>query len=202
MTSYVIARTLGVVDDVKASTSDADAQDGPGTNSSTADGGQCVAVAVSASAASAYVEGIPARGSDGLAPEDSVDGQRRDGDEHGYVSGAAAAVRVVAATAAASGVQAETGVQVQTPMRLRSADGMTDALAPPQTYYFAGEDHLGLAGDGVFSPAVSGPPSPLTPRMQLQSFSEGDGGKGSGEEEGIVLRRRVQGVREDEVVHT
>jgi hypothetical protein len=191
VTSYLIARTLGVVDDVKASTSDAD---------TTADGRHIAVAAVSACAPKCACSSAPARASGGLAPEDS--GGRRpdgdgDGDAHGCVS------QTGLDTSVAVHARSQTRDPRQSQIQSQTADeGASDAL--PQAYYFAGEEGLRLAGEGVFSPAVSMPPSPLTPRIPLHTFTDGDG-RGSGqvsEEEGIVLRRRVHGAREDKLGHT
>ncbi|KAG6370655.1 hypothetical protein JVT61DRAFT_11139 [Boletus reticuloceps] len=186
--SYVIARTLGVVDDGKASTSDtADERRATVT----------VAVPVSERVPTAFSSEGPVRGSEGLAPEDSEEAQSGE-DGHGHCDVSETAVRAVPAALRK---------QAQNPGQIQQIGTQTRAHAPdalPHQYYFAGEDDLRLAGEGVFSPAVSGPPSPITPRMPLHTFTENDG-RGSGqtsEEEGIVLRRRVQGLREDELVHT
>ncbi|KAF8441672.1 hypothetical protein L210DRAFT_973172 [Boletus edulis BED1] len=191
VTSYVIARTLGVVDDGKASTSDTD---------TTADERRAtvtVAVPVSELVPTAFSSEGPVRGSEGLAPEDSEEAQSGE-DGHGHCDVSETAVRAVSA---ALRKQAQNQGQIQQ-IGTQTLVHAPDTL--PHQYYFAGEDDLRLAGEGVFSPAVSGPPSPITPHMQLHTFTENDG-RGSGqtsEEEGIVLRRRVQGLREDELVHT
>lgn len=189
MTSYVIARTLGVVDDVKASTSDVD---------TAADGQQMdVAVVVPVSVrVPTVLSHAPARGSEDLAPEDSVEGRTV-----GHGCGTGIAVRAVSTT-----VHAQTrgqGLMQQTRTRMQTSADQDTSEASPQAYYFAGEENLRLAGEGVFSPAVSMPPSPLIPRFPLHTL-EGDGGESGqvSEGEGIVLRRRVQSAREDELVHT
>ncbi|KAF8550079.1 hypothetical protein OG21DRAFT_1514503 [Imleria badia] len=195
VSSYVIARTLGVVDDVKASTSDVD---------TTADGQHmdvAVAVPVSAHVPTDGSSHGPARGSEGLAPEDSVEG-RTDGHGCGHGCGTEAAVRGVSTI-----VQAQTrgqGQMQQTRTHIQTPAGQDASEASPQAYYFAGEDNLRLAGEGVFSPAVSMPPSPLIPRFPLHTFTDNDGRESGhvSEEEGIVLRRRVHGALEDELVHT
>ena len=180
VTSYVIARTLGVVEDIKASTSDA----------ATADGRRIAVAALSA------------RASEGLAPEDSVGG-RTDGDGHGH--GHSRVSETGVGTSVAVHARAETRDHSQNQLQIKTQTADEDASdASLRACYFTGEENLRLAGEGVFSPAVSMPPSPLTPRMPLHTFTEGDG-RGSGrvsEEEGIMLRRRVQVARGDRLSHT
>lgn len=190
VTSYVIARTLGVVDDVKASTSDAD---------TTAAVSACVPTMCACP--SAPLSHAPARASGGLAPEDSV-GRRTDGDGDAHAHGCVSEVGV--GTSGAVHSRAQTRDPGQRQMQIKTQISDEDASdASPQAYYFAGEEDLRLAGEGVFSPAESMPPSPLTPRMPLRTFTDGDGRGGQvSEEEGIVLRRRVQGAREDKLAHT
>lgn len=214
MTSYVIARTLGVVDDVKASTSDVDMTADEHARLTNADPrtgagvgvGIDVGVAVPVSARivpSAFSSDGPARSSESLlAPEDSCEGQMPgdERDRHGSRDvgrGSEGAVCTSAQALRRRGqMEMETQAQTQTSVETESAS--------KQVYHFAAEDGLWLAGEGVLSPAVSGPPSPLTPRMTLSTLTESDG-RGSGhasEEEGVMLRRRVQGTRENDLVHT
>lgn len=149
----------------------------------------------------------PVRASEGLASEASVRTTRRvrvrvrvgsgdddddddDGDGDGYGCVTASETGVGMSGHALDKGHVQRGKQVW--MRVRDAS--------PRAYYFAGDD-LGLAGEGVFSPAVSMPPSPVTPRMPLHALTEGDRRLGvgqvrEGEGEGIMLRRRVQGVQE------
>ena len=219
----MIARTLGVVDHVKASTSDADASStlvpvavaaavtgasaadtdtdtdtdnrergGTGTKRLSRDVGTDmdthIGIHDGTNAHTGTNTGAPARPSGGLASADPVRAPRAaapgyarnargdDGDEHGCVS--------------------ETGdVRAHRP-RPRPHAGRARGQSVPEAYYVAGEGSLRLAGEGVFSPAASMPPSPVAPRMPFQAGSEGDGGVGQGGEgEGnaSALRRRVHG---------
>lgn len=191
----MIARTLGVVDDAKASTSDADtAADGPHISVTTVS----PRVPTTCTCACAPVPLAPVRASEGLVK------RRTDGDGHDCTSETGAGT---SAAGHACGAQPRGSSRLNVHAHVRSAD--RDALdapppRPPRAYYFAGEEEgLRLAGEGVFSPAVSVPPSPLTPGIPLDTFTEG-GGRVSGqvsEEEGIVLRRRVRDPREDEMGH-
>ncbi|KAG6332231.1 hypothetical protein ID866_6858 [Astraeus odoratus] len=64
----------------------------------------------------------------------------------------------------------------------------------PQAF-FAGEEDLQLAGVGVFSPAVSQPPSPELPRVKLNTWEGGVFSVNEAEErtaDTVSLRRRVQ----------
>ncbi|KAI9572314.1 hypothetical protein HD554DRAFT_1669118 [Boletus coccyginus] len=191
VTSYVIARTLGVVDDAKASTSDADtAADGPHISVAAVS----ARVPTTCTCACAPFPLAPVRASEGSVK------RRTDGDGHDCMSETGVGT---SAAGHACGAQPRGSSRLKIHAHVRSAD--RDALdAPPRAYYFAGEEEdLRLAGEGVFSPAVSVPPSPLTPGILLDTFTEG-GGRVSGqvsEEEGIVLRRRVRDSREDEVGH-
>ena len=180
----MIARTLGVVDDVKASTSDADtAADGPHISVAAVP----ARVPTTCTCASDPFPLAPARASEGLATEEPVE-RRTNGDGHDCsMSGTGVGTSVVGYARAQP--QGSSQLKIQAHM-------------PPRASYFAGED-LRLAGEGVFSPAVSVPPSPLTPGIPLHTFTEGDG-RGSGqvsEEEGIVFRKRVWDAREDELGH-
>lgn len=128
-----------------------------------------------------------------MSEEDSVEIRTdRDQDGHGCVS------KAVTVSTTNMHARAQT-----TPIQSQSqSQTQTRVDAPPEAYYFVGEEDLRLAGEGVFSPAVSMPPSPLAPRMPFHALTESDGrevGQGS---EDVMLRRRVQSAREDELGHT
>ncbi|KAF9233328.1 hypothetical protein BU15DRAFT_80219 [Melanogaster broomeanus] len=152
VTSYVIARTLGIVDDVKASTSD----NADGTTQS---------IPVPASLIPATTP-TPGRSSeDDLAPEEEE----------------------AQAPSAAAGH----------PDHNAAARAVVDGAISPQAF-FAGEEDMLLSGVGVFSPAVSVPPSPPLSRTKLRTLDSGavvakDGEVTLKDNEGIVLRRRLQG---------
>lgn len=133
------------------------------------------------------------RVSEGLVYEEDAVERRREGDRnedgHGFVSTAAAT------TMYAHGTRTTT-VQSQSQSEAQTGADRDVSDASPQAYYFTGEeDLLRLAGEGVFSPAVSMPPPPLTQRMQRHALTESDG-RQVGEE--IVMRRRVQSTRKDD----
>jgi len=277
VSSYVIARTLGIVDDIKASTVDADADvpsagsvtsppDDAQTQISVAD---AVQVSMSASAraqkktktasstntgtdmntntnTSKHGVGASVPASEGYVllgseelnerlAEQGCASERAVGTSSSSVNVSLSAVRGHdhAQTAPAMAIKRRTQQdqvqmkerqqhQEEETIRLRSVDDDDDCSdreatrsdAVPSShhhaYHFAGEDHLRLAGEGVFSPAVSMPPSPLTPRMRLHALTAGaeggdDGGRevfGQVGEGGVtIIRRRAQGVREDEPGH-
>lgn len=213
----MIARTLGVVDDIKASTSDADAT-ANSTNSVPTERSSTIAVPSIATVPSHNVGigigiGAPVRTSEDLASEDSVRTRLDDdGDGHGCVSETGVGTHAHAhgpnqrPGQRQSPIQTRTEVETQTRTRTRLGMGMGMRVADqdgsdasPRAYYFAGEEDLRLAGEGVFSPAVSMPPSPVTPRMPLHTFAESDSGSAHGSEvEGIVSRRRVRDDKPDD----
>ena len=207
MTSYVIVRTLGVVDDGKACTGagtgddacrSGDARDQIGVVPVPSSGGSTSTSATSSSPWS-HGDGVGVGvgvgvGSTRASEGDSVSVERRTERDHDGGDGPEIAV-------AHTTIQRHGQIQPQT-----RTDHQDTLGASTQAYCFAAEAGLRLAGEGVFSPAVSMPPSPVTPRMPLHAFaeseSEGRASLAGQASEEIVLRRRVQIVREGELGHT
>lgn len=163
VTSYIIARTLGILDDVKASTSDA-VED----------------VTTSPSASTSLVQSTP------IADEvqESIDPHARaaSGSEGQWHSGAPRN----------SGHNVSDLDRPDERGNHQAHDGSNHAEGEsrPQAF-FAGEEDLQLAGVGEFSPAASQPSSPVLPRMKL-SMLEGGIVKATEGQPGSSIRRRPQ----------
>jgi len=197
----VIARTLGVVDDVKASTSDADA------DRAVVAAHTCICTSERHRAACPAQRdvgvdidgdvgvGVPVRMSDRLADSVRRTDEGGDKDDAGHTNGGTHVYVGARDGPAARHVQSldsesKRGTEYQNRhgkqgQMWNSADRSEDRV---HACYFAGEDALRLAGEGVFSPAVSGPPSPVTPRSPLYAFAPDT----LGDAERNALRRRVQ----------
>lgn len=203
----MIARTLGVVDDVKASTSD-------GVCTCARERRRAMCTCPQRGVGVGIHAGVSARMSDCPVSrdndkDDAVHGHEH---EHGDADGHGCDVGTLITHAhVCVGAQADPTVldgdsksQHQCRNQHRngsdkgnemwnSGDRSEDRV---HACYFAGEGALRLAGEGVFSPAVSGPPSPITPRVPFYVFAPDT----LGDAEGNALRRRLQ-AREDEPGH-
>lgn len=177
MTSYVIARTLGVVDDVKASTSDA-----------TGD----LAVSISMSSSAAPTAAAILMG-DSPPPEIMSTAEVGVHTDPGAADGGSKDQRHSALRRdhAHGNEDDPQGHTVHSVHEERSTTGRWGGQIKPQAF-FAGEEDLQLAGVGVFSPAASQTPSPVLPRIKL-NLSEGDTlnlKEAMKERDGPSLRRR------------
>ena len=177
MTSYVIARTLGVVDDVKASTSDA-----------TGD----LAISISMSPSAAPTAAAILMG-DSPPPEIMSTAEVGVHTDPGAADGGSKDQRHSALRRdhAHGNEDDPQGHTVHSVHEERSTTGRWGGQIKPQAF-FAGEEDLQLAGVGVFSPAASQTPSPVLPRIKL-NLSEGDTlnlKEAMKERDGPSLRRR------------
>lgn len=173
VTSYVIARTLGIVDDVKASTSDAT--------------GGAISISPSPSTAILMEDSPPLEMStaemdahtDPSAADSGAKHQRHSASRRDHAHG---------------NEDVPQGQEEHTIHNVHEERSMASRWAAdikPQAF-FAGEEDLQLAGVGVFSPAASQTPSPVIPRIKL-NMSEGDTfnmKEAMGERDGTSLRRR------------
>jgi len=149
----VIARTLGIVDDVKASTSDAT--------------GDAISM-FSSPPTAILMEDSPLETStaemdahtDPSAADSGAKHQRHSASRRDHAHG---------------NEDDPQGQEVHTMHNVHEERSMASRWAAdikPQAF-FAGEEDLQLAGVGVFSPAASQTPSPVIPRIKL-NMSEGD----------------------------